>query len=150
MNDFPPHYIDVFIQPLRDNGAAQAAFVAFAVLMVLDVVLGFAAAAKNNEVRSAKMREGLWHKVGELGIVAIGDVLDGAMLGGVDLGFSAPVTTFMLVYLIVNEALSCFENACKLNPTLSQSPLAQMLHEVAEKQGLSEPEPEHMDDADED
>lgn len=134
----PPHYIDVFIQPLRDNGAAQAAFIAFVVLMVLDIILGFSAAAKNNTVKSAKMREGLWHKVGELGIVAIGDVLDGAMLGGVDLGFSAPMTTFMLVYLIVNEALSCFENACKLNPDLSKSPLAKMLHDVASKQGVTD------------
>lgn len=127
----PPHMIDVFIQPLRDNGAAQVAFLAFAFLMGLDVVLGLAAAAHNNEVKSSKMREGLWHKTGELGVVAIGDVLDGAILGGVDLGFSAPVTMVMLVYLIVNEALSCFENACKLNPQLAASPLARVLHDVA-------------------
>lgn len=130
-----PTNIDVFIQPLRDNGAAQVAFIAFVILMVLDILLGLAAAARNNEVSSSKMREGLWHKTGELGVVAIGDVLDGALLGGVDLGFSAPVTMAMLVYLIVNEALSCFENACKLDPEIAKSPLAKALHDVTGRQG---------------
>lgn len=134
----PPYYVDIFIQPLRDNRAALAAFVAFGILVVLDVLLGLAAAAKRGEVKSSKMREGIWHKVGELGVVAIGDVLDGAMLGGVEMGFSAPVTTALLVYLIVAEALSCFENACKLSPQMAQSPLAKVLHDVAGKQSIGD------------
>lgn len=127
----PPIFIDVFIQPIRDSQATQVAFAAFAILMALDVLLGFLAASKNHEVKSSKMREGLWHKTGELGVVAIGDVLDGVLLGGVPMSFSAPVTLGLLVYLIVNEAVSCYENACKLSPSLADSPLAKVLHDAA-------------------
>lgn len=132
----PPHVLDVFISPIRDSSAAQVLFVAFAVLVVLDIGFGIAAAAQRNEVRSSKMREGLWHKTGELGVIAIGDVLDGCLLGGVDFSlagvqFAAPITDFLLLYLVLNEALSVFENVCRLNPDLAASPLAKVLHDVA-------------------
>lgn len=115
----PPIFIDVFMQPLRDNAVAQVAFMAFCFLMLLDILLGYAAAVKTKSVKSAKMREGLWHKTGELGVVAVGDVLDGMMLGGIDMPFSAPVTTAIIVYLAINEAVSCMENAVKLDPELA-------------------------------
>ena len=114
----PPIFIDVFMQPLRDNTVAQVAFMAFCFLMLLDILLGYAAAVKTKTVKSAKMREGLWHKTGEMGIIAVGDVLDGMLLGGIDMPFSAPVTTAMIVYLAINEAVSCMENVVKLDPEL--------------------------------
>jgi phage-related holin len=114
----PPIFIDVFMQPIRDNKVAQVAFMAFCFLMVLDILLGYAAAVKTKTVKSAKMREGLWHKTGEMGIIAVGDVLDGMLLGGINMPFSAPVTTAMIVYLAINEAVSCMENIVKLDPEL--------------------------------
>ena len=114
----PPIFIDVFMEPLRDNTVAQVAFTAFCFLMVLDILLGYAAAVKGKYVKSAKMREGLWHKTGEMGIIAVGDVLDGMLLGGIDMPFTAPVTTAMIVYLAINEAVSCMENIVKLDPEL--------------------------------
>lgn len=126
----PPIFIDVFMQPLRDNSLAQVAFAAFCFLMVLDVLLGYAAAVKGKSVKSAKMREGLWHKTGELGVVAVGDVLDGMMLGGINLPFSAPVTTAMIVYLAINESISCMENAVKLDPELGDKRFFRVLMET--------------------
>ena len=114
----PPIFIDVFMEPLRDNTVAQVAFTAFCFLMVLDILLGYAAAVKGKYVKSAKMREGLWHKTGEMGIIAVGDVLDGMLLGGINMPFTAPVTTAMIVYLAINEAVSCMENIVKLDPEL--------------------------------
>ena len=114
----PPIFIDVFMQPLRDNSVAQVAFTAFCFLMLLDVLLGYAAAVANKTVNSAKMREGLWHKTGEMGIILVGDVLDGMLLGGINMPFTAPVTTAMIVYLAINEAVSCMENIVKLDPEL--------------------------------
>ena len=114
----PPIFIDVFMQPLRDNSVAQVAFTAFCFLMVLDILLGYAAAVKGKTVKSSKMREGLWHKTGEMGIIVVGDVLDGMLLGGIDMPFTAPVTTAMIVYLAINEAVSCMENIVKLDPEL--------------------------------
>lgn len=126
----PPIFIDVFLSPLRDNGVAQVAFMAFCFLMLLDILLGYAAAVKGKSVKSAKMREGLWHKTGELGVVAVGDVLDGMMLGGIDMPFSAPVTTAMIVYLAINEAVSCMENAVKLDPELGDKRFFRVLMET--------------------
>jgi len=114
----PPMFIDVFMEPLRDNTVAQVAFTAFCFLMLLDILLGYAAAVKGKTVKSSKMREGLWHKTGEMGIIAVGDVLDGMLLGGIDMPFTAPVTTTMIVYLAINEAVSCMENIVKLDPEL--------------------------------
>lgn len=114
----PPIFIDVFMEPLRDNTVAQVAFTAFCFLMLLDILLGYAAAVKGKYVKSAKMREGLWHKTGEMGIIAVGDVLDGMLLGGINMPFTAPVTTAMIVYLAINEAVSCMENIVKLDPEL--------------------------------
>ena len=113
-----PIFIDVFMEPLRDNAVAQVAFTAFCFLMLLDILLGYAAAVKGKTVKSSKMREGLWHKTGEMGIIVVGDVLDGMLLGGIDMPFTAPVTTAMIVYLAINEAVSCMENIVKLDPEL--------------------------------
>ena len=126
----PPIFIDVFMQPLRDNSLAQVAFAAFCFLMLLDILLGYAAAVKSKSVKSAKMREGLWHKTGEMGIIAVGDVLDGMLLGGIDMPFSAHVTTAMIVYLAINEAVSCMENAVKLDPELGDKRFFRVLMET--------------------
>ena len=45
MDHFPPHSIDIFISPIRDSPQAQTALMALLLLIVLDVVLGLAAAA---------------------------------------------------------------------------------------------------------
>lgn len=130
----PPVYVDVFLQPIRDSTIAQVAFVAFSVLMVLDILFGLAAAAKAGEVKSSKMREGLWHKVGELGIIAVCDMLDGMMLGGVPLvGHNAIITSAAIIYMALNEAVSVLENIAKLNPDLAGTSAFKWLANTAQK-----------------
>jgi phage-related holin len=106
MDHFPPDYLDHFLAPIRDSPQAQTALMALLLLIVLDVVLGVAAAAKNHDIQSAEMREGAWHKIGELGVVVISDIADGMLMGGLDIGFSAPVCTAVIVYLCINEVVS--------------------------------------------
>lgn len=118
------------MQPLRDNSVAQVAFTAFCFLMLLDVFLGYAAAVANKTVKSTKMREGLWHKTGEMGIIVVGDILDGMLLGGIGMPFTAPVTTAMIVYLAINEAVSCMENIVKLDPELGDKRFFRVLMEA--------------------
>lgn len=129
MDGFPPHFIDVFLQPVRDSPQAQVALMALVVLIVLDVALGIAAAAKDHDVQSAVMRQGAWHKIGELGVVAIADVVDGMIMGGLDIGYSAPICTGVIVYLCLNEMVSCLENALKLDPELKGSRALSLLKE---------------------
>ena len=98
--------------------------------MILDILLGYAAAVKGKTVESSKMREGMWHKTGEIGVIVIGDVLDGMLLGGIDMPFTAPVTTAMIVYLAINEAVSCMENVVKLDPELGDKRFFRVLMET--------------------
>lgn len=133
MNHFPPDYLDHFLAPIRDSPHAQTALMALLLLIVLDVVLGVSAAAKNHDLQSSEMRAGAWHKIGELGVVAIADIADGMLMGGLDIGFAAPVCTAVIVYLCINEVVSCLENAVKLNPELKDSPALNLLKESSEQ-----------------
>jgi len=127
MDHFPPDYLDHFLAPIRDSPQAQTALMALLLLIVIDVVLGVAAAAKSHDLQSAKMRAGAWHKVGEMGVVAIADVVDGMLMGGLDIGFSAPVCTAVIIYLCANEVVSCLEKSVKLYPGLKDSPALKLL-----------------------
>ena len=133
LNYFLPDYVDHFLSPIRDSPQAQTALMALMLLIVLDVVLGVAAAAKSHDLQSAKMRAGAWHKVGELGVVAIADVVDGMLMGGLDIGYSSPVCTAVIVYLCANEIISCLENSVKLYPGLKDSPAISLLRESTEQ-----------------
>ena len=125
-----PHNIDVFIQPIRDTPQAQVALVALCILIVLDMLFGFCAAAKDGRVQSSVMRQGLWHKASEIGVVMVADVADGMLLGGIDLGYGAPVVTAAIVGLCANELVSVCENLVKLNPELSTSRVLDRLLEA--------------------
>lgn len=126
----PPIFIDVFVMPLRDNSVAQVAFAALCFLMMLDILLGYAAAVKGKTIKSSKMREGLWHKTGEISVIVIGDVLDGMLLGGINMPFTAPVTATVIIYLAIDEAISCMENVVKLDPELGNKRFFRVLMEA--------------------
>ena len=92
--------------------AVTAAFVA------LDVVFGFAQAAKNNAISSTKMRDGLFHKLGFLGAVVLACLCEYAE-GIVDLGFSVPLAVPVCAFIILTEVVSILENLGKLAPELA-------------------------------
>ena len=77
-----PPYLDVFIAIVRDNTIAQTATVAVLALILCDWVFGIGAAIARHEFDSSVMREGLWHKCAELGLLFVGIIVDGALLGG--------------------------------------------------------------------
>ena len=93
-----------------------------AVMILLDVVVGFAGAVRNKDVQSAKLRDGLWHKAGFVGLIALAYIIQYATLYA-DLGFEIPTVMAVCVYVIVTEIVSVFENLCVLNPELVNSPL---------------------------
>jgi toxin secretion/phage lysis holin len=129
------HSLDVFIQPIRDTPQAQVALVALCILIVLDMLFGFCAAAKDGRVQSSVMRQGLWHKASEFGVVMVADVADGMLLGGIDLGYGAPVVTAAIVGLCANELVSVCENLVRLNPELSTS---RVLDRLLESKAVSD------------
>lgn len=100
-------------------------------LMGLDVVVGFAGAVKLKIVKSRKLRDGLWHKAGFVGLIALAYVIQYAAQF-VDLGFEVPTVIAVCAFVILTEIVSVFENLCILNPTLVGSPLG-MLFAHADK-----------------
>lgn len=106
-------------------------------LILLDWVFGIGNAIAHHEFSSSKMREGIAHKCSELGFVLVGIIADATILGGFDLGFSAPVLTAICAYICLMEIGSLLEIFAKMNPELANSPLFNVLkstHVLHEKE----------------
>ena len=95
------------------------------VLMGLDVLLGLAGAVKDKNVQSSRMREGLWHKAGSIGLIVLAYILEVAV-DHVDLGLVFPGVLAVCGYIIVMEVGSCLENLVILNPELKHNPVMQV------------------------
>ena len=129
-----PIWIEVFETPIRDNPTAQVAISAMLLLTLLDVLFGLLHALVSHTFSSQKMREGISHKCTSLGFVAVADIVDGTIIGGLDLGFSSPVLVVACTYLCIMEISSLLEQFVAINPQLGDSPIFRLLN-VAEKQG---------------
>lgn len=149
-----PHYIDTFLSPVRDNPIAQKLVAALLIAIVLDVFFGLLGAILNREVESSKMRKGLQHKLGELGLLCAADLIDGLLAGGLDLGI-APVLISTATFLVLMEIFSICENCIKMNPDFVDIPfigtLAKLLNDAkggnVEQQQVGDQDdskPEHL------
>ena len=95
-------------------------------MMLLDWLIGSAAAAKQGKWSSAKLRAGAWHKGGEVVIVIVALVADWliglivANIPGIKLPFeySVLVCPLVLCWYIVTELGSICENAAALGAPL--------------------------------
>lgn len=92
------------------------------IFILADLLSGFVAAVALKDVSSEKLRKGLWHKSGFIGLIALGYGLEIAARFA-DLGFEVPAVATVCIYVIITEAISIFENLCKLNPHIVNSPL---------------------------
>lgn len=88
--------------------------------IVLDIFCGLAQAAKNGEISSTKMRDGLWHKLGFIGAIALASLCEFSE-NIVDLGFAIPLCAPVCVFIILTEIVSILENLGKLSPELASS-----------------------------
>lgn len=127
METLPPYWIDVFISVIRDNQTAQVALMAVLLLILLDWVFGVANAIAKKEFSSQKMREGIGHKCSELGFCLVGVIIDGTLIGGVDLGYTAPCFTAICIYICLMEIGSLLEIFSRMNPAIADNPIMQLL-----------------------
>ena len=132
-----PTYLDVFVSPVRDNGFAQTLIIALLVCIVFDIISGFGAAAANNAIDSSKMRKGIWHKLAEIMFVFVADIIDGLLLGGLQIQIQ-PVLVGTLLFLVFMELLSIVENLIKANPDLARVPLVNKLAQAVAELGEGE------------
>ena len=85
--------------------------------ILLDLVTGLIKAFKEKSYTSTVMREGLFHKIGSLLIIAFGVLVDYAQTI-VDIGVVIPVATSVCVYIILMEIGSIIENVATINPQI--------------------------------
>lgn len=102
------------------------------VLMGMDILLGLAGAVKDHDVQSSKMREGLWHKAGSIGLIVLAYILEVA-IDHVDLGIVFPGVIVVCAYIILMEVGSCLENLVVLNPELKNNPIMRVFATREEK-----------------
>ena len=95
------------------------------VFMCLDLITGFAQAAKNHDIQSSKMKDGLWHKCGFMLAIIFSIACEYAS-AYVDLGFTIPVQTAVCTFIILIEVMSNLENLGKLSPELAGSKFLQI------------------------
>lgn len=77
------------------------------ILMVVDIITGYYNAWKNDEVSSAKMRDGIGKKIAEICYIILG------ILFAVAFGIQA-IAYFISIYIIYMELMSVAENCKKL------------------------------------
>lgn len=99
-------------------------------LMVLDIITGFAGAVKDKAVESGKMREGLWHKAGFFGLVALAALYEVAtawlnfeLAGSMGIAVpELPAVDAVCVFIAITEAVSIVENLRVINPQIANLP----------------------------
>ena len=122
-----------FIAPIMDQ-QAQVAIIALMVLALMDVAFGVLNAwFVQHDFSSHEFRNGLVRKLGNLGMVAMADVIDAMLLGGLDLGVQ-PVLMTITVSLAVMEIMSLLEIFAEMHPEISDAPWYKMLRDS--KEGL--------------
>jgi len=119
--------IESFLSPVRDCFPAQVAIVALLILILLDWIFGIGNACMKHEFKSDKMRQGIGHKMSELGFVVVAIVMDAMISVGLDLGFNGPILTTIAVYLCIMEIGSLLEIFASINPQLADSPVFKLL-----------------------
>lgn len=93
-----------------------------------DIVTGTVQAVANKNLRSDKLRQGLFHKLAFVFAMAFGYLVEYAM-GVVDMGFAVPIAAPVCAYICLTEAVSIGENIIKMNPELAQGKFATLLDE---------------------
>lgn len=101
------------------------------ILIVFDFLSGIIKAAKNNNISSTVMREGLYHKGAFIGIIFLAYVCQWGSLH-MDLGFTVPLMPSACAYISLTEITSILENLCELNPELKNNPVFKLFRQSKE------------------
>lgn len=93
----------------------------------VDILTGIATAIKAKDIKSSKLRDGLFKKVGFIFCYFVAWLADsyGGMVG---LSFSGALLPIILSYACATELVSILENISKINPDLLPSKLMELFH----------------------
>ena len=93
----------------------------------MDLLSGFICALKNHNVQSAKLRDGLFKKVGFLMCYVLAYLFDVYSVHiGITLNFA--VLPVVISYVCITESVSIIENICGINPDLVPDKLMELFN----------------------
>lgn len=85
--------------------------------IVMDIVMGLVKALETKSFKSLKMREGLFHKLGEILCVVFGMVCE-MSFPVVGITVKLPIVTTICIYIIIMETGSIVENLAAISPNI--------------------------------
>lgn len=93
----------------------------------IDLITGIISAIKNKGIKSAKLRDGLFKKVGFLFCYFVSWLVDtyGEYIG---FQFGVSILPIIILYVCTTELVSIIENICKINPDLLPDKLMELFH----------------------
>lgn len=104
------------------------------VFNALDLITGIITAVKNKDIQSAKLRDGLFKKVGFMLCYFVAWLVDtqGTIIG---FQFGIPILPIIILYACTTELVSILENICKINPDILPEKLMELFHISEIKKG---------------
>ena len=107
-------------------GSMEAIIVALS-LNLFDLISGFVGAIKNKDIKSSKLRDGMFKKVGFIFCYILAYIIDSE---GNIIGFSIGVKLLpvIITYVCVTEVVSILENISKINSDLLPETLRDLFH----------------------
>ena len=97
------------------------------VFNTLDLITGIITAIKNKDIQSAKLRDGLFKKVGFIMCYFVAWLVDtqGSRIG---FQFGISILHIIILYVCTTELVSILENICKINPDILPEKLMELFH----------------------
>lgn len=93
----------------------------------LDLITGIISAVKNKDLKSSKLRDGLFKKVGFILCYFVAWLVD---TQGARIGFhlGVPILPIIILYVCTTELVSILENICKINGDILPEKLMELFH----------------------
>ena len=97
------------------------------VFNALDLITGIITAVKNKDIQSAKLRDGLFKKVGFMLCYFVAWLVD---TQGTRIGFQFGISILptIILYVCTTELVSILENICKINSGILPEKLMELFH----------------------
>lgn len=97
------------------------------VFNALDLISGVITAVKNKDIQSAKLRDGLFKKVGFVLCYFVAWLVDtqGTRIG---FQFGISILPIIILYVCTTELVSILENICKINPDILPKKLMELFN----------------------
>ena len=86
--------------------------------MVADVLTGLVKAWRAHDVKSSAMREGLYHKIGYIGVIFLAQGIEVAADKVPGITINMPITAGICAFIILSETVSILENLAAINPAI--------------------------------